>query len=94
MMVFAGLARPEWVACWRAKKGREARMRRSRLRLAGRAFLCESKGKGQPRGSVAQWLIIQGRLLGKLLFPLGAVAVTFDFDALQQPQPDGCLSRV
>jgi hypothetical protein len=40
-----------------------------------------------------QWLIIQGRLLGKALLPFAAVTVAPRLPVEQQPQPDGCFSR-
>ena len=41
-----------------------------------------------------QWLIIQGRLVGKVLAPLGAVTVEPRLLApLQQPQPEGWRMR-
>jgi len=43
-------------------------------------------------GSV-QWLIIQGRLLGKALFPFAPVTVAPRRPVLQQPQPEGCFKR-
>ena len=40
-----------------------------------------------------QWLIIQGRLLGKVFEPSGARTVVVFLALEQQPQPEGCLSR-
>lgn len=40
-----------------------------------------------------QWLIIQGRLLGKLLAPLAAVTVALRLPGEQQPQPAGWRRR-
>ena len=45
------------------------------------------------RPRAPQWLIIQGRLVGKALLPFGAVTVAPRLAVEQQPQPDGCLSR-
>jgi hypothetical protein len=47
--------------------------------------------KGSDAGR--QWLIIQGRLLGKALLPFAPVSVAPRLPVLQQPQPAGCLRR-
>lgn len=48
---------------------------------------------GSPRTSAPQWLIIQGRRLGKLLVAAGPSARSALLPAVQQPQPAGCRRR-